>query len=38
MMFFEAADGRRQTGLVNDYQPFVDLSGLLQAGRAVLVA
>ena len=38
MTFFEAVDGRRQTGLVNDYQPFVDLSGQLLAGRAVLVA
>jgi hypothetical protein len=38
MTFFEAVDGRRRTGLVNDYQPFVDLSGQLRAGRAVLLA
>jgi hypothetical protein len=38
MTFFAAADGRRQTGLANDYQSFVDLSGLLRAGCAVLVA
>jgi hypothetical protein len=38
MTFFEAVEGRRQTGLVNDYQPFVDLSGQLLSGRAVLVA
>jgi hypothetical protein len=37
MTFFEAADGRRQTRLTNEYQQFVDLSGLLRAGRAVLV-
>lgn len=38
MMFFDAAGGRQSTGLPNDYQRFVDLSGLLQAGQAVLVA
>ena len=38
MMFYEAAGGRRYTGLWNDYQQFVDLSNLLQADRAILVA
>ena len=38
MMFFEAAGGRRYTGLVNHYQSFVDLSGLLRADRALLIA
>jgi hypothetical protein len=38
MMFFQAAGGRRYVGMANDYQGFVDLSGLLKAGRAVLVA
>ncbi len=38
MMFYDAAGGRKQTGMTNDYQEFTDLSGLLKAGRAVLVA
>ena len=38
MMFYEAAGGRRYTGLTNDYQGFVDLSDLLKTDRAVLVA
>jgi hypothetical protein len=38
MMFFQAAGGRRYTGLFNQYQAFVDLSGLLAADRAILVA
>jgi len=38
MSFFDAAEGRSYTGLHNGYQQFVDLSGLLKAGRAVLVA
>ena len=38
MMFFDAAGGQHYTGLANDYQRFVDLSGLLRAGRAILVA
>jgi len=38
MMFFEATGGRRYTRLSNGYQRFVDLSSLLKAGRAVLVA
>jgi hypothetical protein len=37
MMFFDAAGGERYTGMANDYQHFVDLSGLLKAGRAILV-
>jgi len=38
MMFFEAAGGRRYTGLNNNYQGFVDFSDLLDTGRAILVA
>jgi hypothetical protein len=39
MMFFEALGGSRYaSGLVNRYQQFVDLSGLLKENRAVLVA
>jgi hypothetical protein len=38
MMFHEAAGGRRYTRLWNDYQDFVDLSELLKADRAILVA
>ena len=38
MMFYEAAGGRRYTGLWNAYQDFVDLSTLLRADRAILVA
>ena len=38
MMFFEAAGGRGYTGLGNGYQGFVDLTHLLTARRAVLVA
>ena len=38
MMFYEAAGGRRYTGLWNAYQGFVDLSTLLKADRAILVA
>ena len=37
MMFFEAVGARRYTGLSNEYQHFVDFSGLLKTGRAVLV-
>ena len=36
-MFYEAAGGRRYTGLGNAYQDFVDLSTLLKADRAILV-
>jgi hypothetical protein len=38
MMFFDMAGGRRYTGLDNEYQGFVDLSNLLDTGRALLVA
>jgi len=38
MAFFDAAGGRRYTGLVNRYQGFVDLSPLLGTPRAVLMA
>jgi len=38
MMFYEAAGGRRYSQLWNDYQSFVDLSDVLKAGRAILVA
>jgi hypothetical protein len=39
MLFYDAAGGPKRTdGLVNDYQGFTDLSGLLKAGRAILVA
>ncbi|MEN6449136.1 MAG: hypothetical protein ABFC96_01470, partial [Thermoguttaceae bacterium] len=38
MMFYEAAGGRRYTGITNDYQQFVDLSDLLKGDRAILIA
>ena len=38
MMFFDAAGGQQRTGLTNDYHRFLDMSGLLKAGQAVLVA
>jgi hypothetical protein len=38
MMFYEAAGGQHYTGLWNAYQEFVDLSTLLNADRAILVA
>ena len=38
MLFYDAAGGRKRTGMANDYQGFTDLSGLLKAGRAILVA
>ena len=38
MMFFEALGGSRHEGLSNRYQQFVDTSGLLKTGRAILVA
>ena len=37
MMFHEAAGGRGYTGLMHRYQGFVDLSGHLTHGRAVMV-
>ncbi len=38
MMFYDEAGGRSYTGLWNAYQGFVDLSALLKADRAILVA
>ena len=38
MMFYQEAGGRRYTGLENAFQNFVDLSALLKADRAILVA
>ncbi|MGQ9575537.1 MAG: hypothetical protein ACUVUC_09475 [Thermoguttaceae bacterium] len=38
MTFFKRAGGYRYTGLTNRYQGYVDLSDLLSAGRAILVA
>ena len=38
MMFYEKAGGRQYTRLWNNYQDFVDLSPLLKADRAILVA
>ena len=37
MTFFQAAGGRPYTHLANSYQGFIDMSGLLQPDRAVLV-
>ncbi len=37
LMFYGAAGGRTYTGLSHNYQGFVDLSGLLHSGRAILV-
>ncbi len=37
MTFFQAAGGRPYTHLANSYQGFIDMSGLLQPNRAVLV-
>jgi hypothetical protein len=36
LMFHEAARGRSYTGLTHRYQPYLDLSGHLDLGRAVL--
>jgi hypothetical protein len=38
MLFYDSADGRKRTGMSNDYQGFTDLSGVFRTGRAVLVA
>jgi hypothetical protein len=38
MLFYEAANGRKRTGMSNDYQNFTDLSATFHTGRAVLVA
>jgi hypothetical protein len=37
LMFHESARGRTYTGLTHRYQPYLDLSGHLGLGRAVLV-
>ncbi|HUY88145.1 MAG TPA: hypothetical protein VMV10_05400 [Pirellulales bacterium] len=36
MTFYDAAGGRRYTGLANRYQEFVDLSDHLELGQAIL--
>jgi hypothetical protein len=36
MMFYDGANGRSYTGLLNRYQPYVDLSGHLQLGQVIL--
>ena len=39
MLFHDAAGGRRYTGgMANEYQSFVDMSDLIELGRAVLLA
>lgn len=38
MMFYAAAGGSEYVRLLNRYQSFCDLSGLLDSGRAILVA
>jgi hypothetical protein len=38
MMFYEAGGGFGFAQLANDYQPYCDLSRLLELGRAILVA
>jgi hypothetical protein len=38
MLFYDAANGRKRTGMSNDYQGYTDLSSVLRTGRAVLVA
>ncbi|MEN6459609.1 MAG: hypothetical protein ABFC63_11850 [Thermoguttaceae bacterium] len=38
MMFYEAAGGSRYFDLSNDYQQFTDLTNLLKADRAILIA
>lgn len=38
MMFYQRAGGSAYAHLANDYQSFVDLSNLLNAGRAILIA
>jgi len=37
MMFFRRIEGRAYTSMQNDFQRFIDLSGHLQVGRAILV-
>jgi hypothetical protein len=36
LMFHEAARGRNYTGLTHRYQPYIDLTGHVRLGRAVL--
>lgn len=36
MMFYDAGNGRSYTGLLNRYQPYVDLSDHLEFGQAIL--
>ena len=38
MLFYDAASGRKRTGMSSDYQGFADLSSVFRTGRAVLVA
>lgn len=38
MMFYQAVDGQQYTRLANKHQQYVDLSGQLAAGRAILIA
>jgi hypothetical protein len=38
MMFYDAIEGGEYTRLANGYQSFVDMSDLLKAGRAILIA
>jgi hypothetical protein len=37
LMFYQAAGGRRYTGLTHRYQPYLDLSEHLRMGQAILV-
>ncbi len=37
LMFYQAAGGRRYTGLTHRYQPYLDLSEHLRTGQAILV-
>jgi len=37
MMFHEAAGGESYTGLSQRYQSYIDLSGHIRTGRAVLI-
>ena len=36
MMFYDAANGRNYTGLLNRYQQYIDLSDHLELGQAIL--
>lgn len=37
MMFYGAAGGASYTSLTHDYQPFIDMTGMLELNRAILV-